>query len=257
MATYHALAITLRCRRLGEADRILALYSRERGPIEAVVKGVGKPKSKLTPVTQLFSCNRLLLAEGRSLDVVAQVQVVDPYYPLRTDVLKFAHCCYLVELVAKSTEPGQASPELFDLLRATLHEQTSASRPELLVRAFESRVLALLGYAPATDACGTCGRELVGETLGYLPSAGQFYCGTCVASTPGATKLCRGTLQTLRSLARMPLDRVSRLALGSQIAAELRRVLRAHIAYHIGARFRSLDFLHQLQQNTIGMAPGA
>jgi len=254
MATYHALAITLRCRRLGEADRVLTLYSRERGSIDAVVKGVGKPKSKLTPVTQLFSCNRLLLAEGKSLDVVTQVQVADAFYPLRTDVLKFAYCCYLVELVAKSTEPGQASPELFELLRGTLAAQTRTARPESLVRAFECRLLELLGYAPATDVCGGCAGDLAGDQLGYLASAGQFYCAACADSIAGALTLCQGTLQAFRSLARMPLDRVSRLALGPQIATELRCLLRAHIDYHIGARFRSLDFLRQLQHNTTTMA---
>ena len=252
MPTYHALAITLRCRRLGEADRVLLLYSRERGPIEAVVKGVGKPTSKLTPVTQLFSCNRLLLAEGKSLDVVAQVQVADVFYPLRTDVVKFAHCCYIAELVAKSTEPGQASPELFDLLRATLAAQTQAACPEPLVRAFECRCLRLLGLAPAADVCGACGGHLTGEALGFLPSAGRFYCAACLGTVPGAMKLCRGTLQALRSLQRMPTGRVSRLRLGAQISAELRALLRAHIEYHIGARFRSLDFLEQLQHNAVG-----
>jgi DNA repair protein RecO (recombination protein O) len=251
MATYHALAITIRCRRLGEADRVLTLYSRERGPIDAVVKGVGKPKSKLTPVTQLLSCNRLLLAEGKSLDVVTQVQVVDAFYPLRTDVLKLGWCCYLTELVAKTTEPGQASPELFELLRGTLAEQTRAIRPESLVRAFECRLLDLLGFAPGTDTCGTCGGSPAGDTIAYLASAGRFYCGDCAGATPGAMQVCQGTLQAFRSLAGMPLDRVSRLALGPQIAAELRRVLRAHIDYHIGARFRSLDFLGQLQQNAV------
>ena len=250
MATYPALAITLRCRRLGEADRILALYSRERGLIEAVVKGVGKPKSKLTPVTQLFSCNRLLLAEGKTLDVVAQVQVMDAFYPLRTDVRKYGYCCYIVELVAKTTVPGQASPELFELLRATLAEQTVAPRPEPLAHAFECRLLELLGYALATESCGGCGAELTAQALGYLPTAGRFFCPACVATLPSAMPVCLGTLQAFRSLIRMPLQHVSRLALGPQIAAEVRGVLRAHIEYHIGARFRSLDFLRQLQHNT-------
>ncbi len=249
MATYHALAITLRCHRLGEADRVLTLYSQERGAIDAIVKGVGKPKSKLTPVTQLFSCNQLLLAEGKTLDIVTQVQVVDAFYPLRMDAVKFGYCCYLLELVAKSTEPRQASPPVFELLRATLTEETMAARPEPLVHAFECRLLGLLGYAPESDACGGCGGELSGNSLGYVAPAGRFYCSACADSTPGIMPICQGTLQAYRSLTKMPLDRVPRLALGRQIGSELRRMLRAHIDYHVGGRFRSLDFLRQLQQN--------
>ncbi|MFQ6099314.1 MAG: DNA repair protein RecO [Armatimonadota bacterium] len=247
MATYPALCITLQCRRLREADRVLTLFSRERGKIEAVVKGVGKPKSKLTPCTQIFSLNRLLLAEGKSLDVVAQVQVVEPFFSIREDVRRMAWASYVVELVAKTSEPAQSSPELFELLRGALAELAKGTEPELIARAFEVKALALLGYGLDAEYCGACGGELSGEGLAFSAPDGAFYCERCKGSRQGIG-LCAGTLRTLVALKRTPIERASRLSLPPQIRAELRRILRAHADYHVGVRLRSLEFIQQLDQ---------
>ena len=248
MPTYPALAITLHCRRLREADRVLTLFSRERGKIEAVVKGVGKPQSKLTPSTQLFSLNRLLLAQGKTLDVVAQVEVVDAFYQLREDVRTMGWASYLVELVAKTTEPGQESPALFDLLRDALSEQAKGTDPELIVRAFEIKALDLLGYGLDLRSCGGCGGDLLGNVLGFSPPEGALYCERCREGRPALIELCAGTLRTLAALSDTPVTRISRLSLSPRIRSELRSVLRAHVDYHVGVRLQSLRFIEQLER---------
>ncbi|MFQ6132860.1 MAG: DNA repair protein RecO [Armatimonadota bacterium] len=246
MATYHALTITLRCQRLREADRILSLLAREQGRIEAVVKGVGKPKSKLTPVTQLFSCNRLMLAEGRSLDTVAQVQVVDAFYALREDPRRLGHAAYVAELVTKTSERGQESTELFDLVRGTLRALCEAADLRLVTHAFEARFLDLHGYGIPAEACLGCEQDLSGRRLGFSPREGGFYCGRCAAS--GGVAVCAGTVRTLARLQERGLAGLERLSPTRQVREELRSVLRAHLDFHVGARLRSLEFLRSLEK---------
>lgn len=263
MGTYHALTITLRCQRLREADRILTLLSRERGRIEAVVKGVGKPKSKLTPVTQLFSCNRLLLAEGKSLDTVAQVQVLEAFYPLREDPVRLGHAAYVAELVTKSSEvglrgegsdgleAGQESAALFDLVRDALDALCEAQADvRLVTHAFEAQFLGLHGYQIATDACRGCGRPLAGRKLRFSAREGGFYCPRC-AGGPGLS-VCAGTVRTLARLQERGPEGLARLSLTRQVREELRSGLRAHLDFHVGANLRSLDFLRSLERRGAG-----
>jgi len=272
MATYQALAITLRCQRVREADRVLTLLSRERGRVEAVVRGVGKPKSKLTPVTQLFSCNRLMLAEGKSLETVAQVQVVEAFYPLRQDPRRLGSAAYVAELVTKSSEPspraegrygpqvGQESAELFDLVQKTLAalcvapvavKRARAAGPadvQLVTHAFEAQFLGLHGYQIATEACLGCGGALVGRKLRFSAPEGGFYCAPCAGGVGVGLAVCAGTVRTLARLQQRGLEGLQRLSPTRPVREELRAVLRAHLDFHVGANLRSLDFLRSLER---------
>ena len=211
------------------------------------MKGVGKPKSKLTPVTQLFSCHRLMLAQGRQLDTVAQVQVVESFYELRRSAERLGYGCYLVELVDKSTEPGQPNEALFDLLRAGLRTMASTGDLDLAAQAFEARFLALYGYAPSTEACAGCGQPLRGRGLRFVPAEGSFYCARC-GSASGGIPCSAGAARTVALLARAPLERLSRLAPRAQVRVEVEAVLRAQLDYHLGLRLQSLLFLKQLRE---------
>ena len=87
---YRASALVLRQRNLAEADRIVTLFTRERGKLSAVVKGVKRPKSKLAAGTQLFTHSRFQLAMGRNLDVITQCEVVHPFHALHRDLTRLA-----------------------------------------------------------------------------------------------------------------------------------------------------------------------
>ncbi|MFQ5886561.1 MAG: DNA repair protein RecO, partial [Anaerolineae bacterium] len=80
---YRAEAIVLRRMNLGEADRLLTLYTPEWGKIRVVAKGVRKPTSRKAGHLELFTHSRLLIAKGRSLDIVTQAETITPFLPLR------------------------------------------------------------------------------------------------------------------------------------------------------------------------------
>ncbi len=247
MATYAVEALTLSARALRETDRVLTLFSRERGRIEAIVKGVGKPGSKLGPCAQLFTCARLLLAEGKNLDVVAQVEVVDTFPHLRSDIWRTAYASYIAELTTKSTEVGHPQPEVFDLLRETLEVLQKGADPEMAVRRFEVHWLAAMGFAAVTSQCASCGAAvpLEGTQIAFSPAAGGVVCAKC-APTRRGIPVCAGTLRTLEALGERGSDRWLRLRPPSQVREELRRILRRHIDYHLDLKLRSLEFLQRL-----------
>src|SRR5690606_36846968 len=82
MALYKAEAVVLRSRSLGEADKIVTLFTYERGKVEAVARGVRRPRSRLLGVTQLFIHGRFLPYERKSLDTISQGEIVRSFLPL-------------------------------------------------------------------------------------------------------------------------------------------------------------------------------
>lgn len=252
MATYPAETITLRSRPFQESARLLDLFSHTHGRIEAVARGIGKPRSKLTPCTGVFTHCDLVLATGRTMHTVTQCQVRESFAPLRGDLRRTAHAAYLTELVCKSTAPLAPNPSLFELLLGALHELAQGADAELLIRAFELRWLGLIGLAPSLAQCASCGVPLEapggsGDPGGlYAASAGGLLCGDCARSLP-VLPVCGGTRRALTLLASAEPSFLRRVRLDDRIRAELRRVLRAHIDYHLDLQLNSLKFLRSLE----------
>ena len=110
MALYRTEAVVLRTRNLGEADKILTLFSDKRGKIRAVARGSRRPRNHLMGVSQPFTYGSFLIFKGKNLDSVSQGSIIDAQVYLREDLLKMAHASY-IELVDRLTEeydPNQA-----------------------------------------------------------------------------------------------------------------------------------------------------
>src|SRR5262245_34376731 len=117
---YKTPAIVLRHRRLGDADQILTLYTANLGKIEAVAKGVRKAKSRLGGHVEPLTQAMFLLAKGRSLDVVTQVETTEPFAGVREDLDRMSRGLYACELLDKCTEPHSENFGLYRLLLDTL-----------------------------------------------------------------------------------------------------------------------------------------
>ena len=249
MKTYTATAITLTVHKYKGSERIATFYSRERGKIEAVAKGIGKPGSTLAPAVEMFAMSKLLLAEGRDLDRLSQCEVIDSLYELREDMTRFGYASYVAELVARTTEVGDSDEELSDAVFGALHETLEALRtaadPEVISWAFALRLLDMLGFAPALDACLNCGAE-PGSRAGYSPKEGGIVCGKCRGTLEAGLDIGLATLATIRALQAFPAGQLSRIKANPQTSREVRRLLQMHIGYHLGLGLRSQSFLEKM-----------
>ena len=245
MKTYTATAITLTVRKYKGSERIATFYSRERGKIEAVAKGIGKPGSTLAPAVEMFALSKLLLAEGRELDRLSQCEVVNSFYELREDMTRFGYASYVAELVARTTEVGEANEELFDALIETLEAMRTAAEPEVISWAFALRLLDTLGFAPALEACLNCG-DAPGPRAGYSPQEGGIVCGKCRGALEAGLDIGLATLATIRALQTFSAGQLSRIKANPQTSREVRRLLQMHIGYHLGLELKSQAFLEKM-----------
>ncbi len=154
-------ALVLRRSDWRDYDRMVTLLSPTIGRVEAVVRGVRRPRSPLIAAAELFCAGEFTLIESKGRYTVTGCQVQESNYPLREDVDKLTHGAYLLHLIALAALPGEPSEDLFFLsLRALAFLSYSTLPPELVTAAFELHYMKLLGQAPGVDKCVVCGRGL-------------------------------------------------------------------------------------------------
>ena len=179
-ATFKTEAVVLRSIRYGEADRVLHLYSADRGRIGAVAKGVRRVRSRLGGRLEPLSCVRLVLHAGRGeLATVTAADTVNAHRALRDSQASLTHAggaCEAVLRLFDSAEPNRAAYNLLCNQLALLDAEAGAATAAQSL-AFRAKLLLAAGFAPELAACASCGE---GEHLsGFSPAAGGVVCSSC------------------------------------------------------------------------------
>jgi DNA repair protein RecO (recombination protein O) len=182
-------AVVLRSMRYGEADRILHLYTPDRGRVSAIAKGVRRARSRFGGRLEPFFRLRIELHEGRSeLLTVTGAQTVDGHASLRSDAHALDAAARACDAVGRLFETSEPHPGVFNLLcrkLSLLNEQAAGAVQAPLGRsaalAFRLKLLIAAGLAPELGACAACGE---GEHLvGFSGAAGGVVCGACEAAS--------------------------------------------------------------------------
>jgi DNA repair protein RecO (recombination protein O) len=244
---YQADAIVLRRTNIGEADRIVTLFSLQHGKFRAVAKGIRRTTSKLGGHLELFTHSRVLLARGRSLDIITQAETADSFIGLRDDVFRATFACYVAELLDRIVADLSPDPGAFSLLFSTLGRIAEDRQPEIAVRYFEMQLLGHLGYRPQLHDCVRC-RALLSPSGNFFSAlAGGVLCFDCGQSDPGARALTTNAFKILRLLQVGDYKTASRLRLDEPLRNELERALLGYAEHTIERRVKSAELLSTLR----------
>jgi len=248
MKLYKADAVVLSSREMREADRVITLFSRQRGKIRAVAHGVNKPSSRKRGMVQPFCYSSFLIYKGRELDSISQCEGIEAFPGLRADLDKLFHASYIAELVDATTMEGEANKELFALLLVTLRLMSGDSTDvEILTRAFEIRLMDISGLRPHLEGCVGCGARIESETVGFSTGAGGVVCSRCSAAAQGVKEFPRSVMEILRLLLRWDLTKLERVKVSSHTRHHLKGLMQDYINYHVEKNFATVQFLKQLQ----------
>ena len=162
MTVYRDKGVVLRTQKLGEADRIITLLTREHGRIKAVAKGVRRTKSRWGARLEPTSHVDLQLYAGKSLDIVTQAVGLDNYADqLTEDYQRWTVASALLEAAERFTShEHEPALQQYLLLVGALKALASESYdPSLILDAYLLRSLAVAGYAPSLTSCSVCEAE--------------------------------------------------------------------------------------------------
>jgi len=125
------LRIRVETELLHDADRIITVFTPNYGKLELIAKGVRKTTSRKAGHIELFARTQLLLAHGRTFDLITQAELIDPHLPLREDMLRGSMAHYLCELADQFAQEDHEDRALYDLLSDGLLWPTTAADPAL------------------------------------------------------------------------------------------------------------------------------
>ncbi len=251
---YQTEAIIVKKIKLGEADRILTLYTLEQGKIEGVAKGVRRPKSRMAGHLELLTYSQIRLARGRNLDTIIGSQTIDSFMPLKNDLWLTSCGLYAAELVNQFSEERVANQPLFRLLLEALQRLSRADNTDLTMRYFELRLLELVGYRPQLQECVACHIQLKPEVNAFCSSAGGIICPSCRDQQRSSFSISVDALKVLRLFQKTEFEVVSRLRVNPELSAELKTALASYIRYLLDREVKSAAWLDTLRHQ-IGQTP--
>src|SRR6266536_2722332 len=244
--TYKTQAVVLRSIRFGEADRVLHLYTLDRGRIGAVAKGVRKTKSRFGARLEPLSHVELILHQGSGeLQTVTGVDLVHSHDAARADYYRLSIGLIGAEAMLRLFSEQEKNERAFTALTRFLDVLDGAphlvERPALdpLALSFQLKLLWLSGYLPHLTSCAECGATDA-PLVGYSPRAGGAVCRGCAARTE-ALALSPDGVAGIEALLASPLADAASIGLSERAARDALRVVTASYEYHGGFRLRTLS----------------
>ena len=247
--SFRVEAVVLRHADWGEADRLLTLYTRERGKVRAIAKGARKIRSRKAGHLEPFTRVTLQLARGHDLLIVTQADTVDAYLPIHENLVKTSHAAYVVELLDRFTyEDDSENYNIFRLLTEALTRLEKEADPWLASRYYEVRLLDLLGYRPHLFECANCGREIQAEDQYFSAAQGGTLCPACGGGLPGVWSVSVEALKYLRHFQRSDYAGAQRARPAPKVQSEVEALLQLYVTYLLERALNSPGFIRQIKK---------
>lgn len=250
-------AIILRHNDWGEADRLLVVFTREKGKIRAIAKGVRKLTSRKAGHLEPFTLSHLQFSRGRDFWIVTQAETIDTFINIRENLLLTGYAVYAIELTDRFTFEEQDNRRLFQSLADTLARFDAGGDPFLIVRFFEMRLLDATGYRPQLFRCVECDREIQPEDQYFSAERGGVICPRCPREGVSVMPVSVEVLKYLRHLQRSEWKTVQKVILPSQMRAEMENVLQYYLTYLLERKLNSQDFLRLMQRGKVDQGSGS
>lgn len=276
MPSYVVNAINIGSFLLGEADKVLTIFTAEHGMLKAVAKGARKPGTKMSGRADVLSVNKLFLARGKTFEIISQAECIESFGEFRSDLVRMSYALYYAELSQIfGSGFSEESQTYYDYLLNGLQLQArSKADAAWLCLEFEMGLIDMLGYRPELTYCVIC-RDVLGDYNVSLfnRDSGGIICQQCALQDrrTAAREAGSGSEFTPRSSARegahitplvwknlvLAADRrvsqnpdadvaIMKLPMPQSVDAA-RRLIQGYIEYRAGRRLKSLDLLEQMK----------
>ncbi len=217
MRGFKAEGIILKRRDFGEADRILTVFTLQKGKISVLAKGVRRITSRRAGNVELLNRVSMYLYQGKGLPILTEAQSLDTYQELKEDLTLSTYAYHILELVDKLTAENQESPLIYENLIQVLRRLEKNPR-QIFIRAFEAKILTILGFISFQDR--KPGLQAQFQT-GFVGSI-------------------------LEDLEVKTWDEIEKIKINEKEALELERILRYHLERVIEGHLKSRQFLKKL-----------
>ena len=242
MALYQTEAVVVGAKNWGEADKMVTLFTRECGLVEAAAFGCRRPRSPLAAGMQLFSYLELQLAEGRHLDTVKQIQLKRHYKKLSEDLSVMAYGALVAEVMREFMPAGVPEPKLFATLLEVL-EAFEQRNPRVTALAAILQIMEFTGLQLHYEHCLHCGKNVEGDGA-FSIIEGGILCDEC--KVDGLMPFPEKLRKTIIALRDFNWQDTGSLKLQGSLIMQAEQITLSHLQNLLGHSLKAMDFINQL-----------
>lgn len=242
-------AIVLQTIDYAESDRIVSLYTKDFGRIKGIAKGAKRSRKRFGSALEPFTYNEAIFVDKATHGLVRleSCRIINSFPEIAQDIRKVVFGNYFLELVNTLTAEKDRNPDIFSLLLFFIELLKHSGFREDLMRIFELRLFALLGYRPQFSACVTCGLQFsLKDSYKFSIKRGGIVCSKCRPQHADLLPLSKGTIRIFQQAQNLSLLKLSRIFFSHDEHEEGRAIFGKFLEYHIGKKPKSLDILKQL-----------
>lgn len=249
-----------------DSDRLIVLFTVERGKITVCAKGSRSAKNKILPCIEPFSYSEFVLYEKDGLFWIKEGLLIENFFAIRENIRKLALASYICEVLDIAVYENMEEPELLRLALNSLHAAASDLRPPETVKAvFETRASMLLGFAPNVDFCSKCGKHSA-PAFHFSLQDGEIVCSNCrnkalqeymdTLGSVNAEEELRFASQIIPTstevrmavsyLISCPSDKIYAFTMDREELLRFAKLAEEHLIYRLEKKPRSLDFYHEV-----------
>lgn len=209
MGTRTVEGIILSRKDIGEADRLLTVFTKEEGKIKVVARGSRRIKSKLSAHIEPYSNGKYFLASGKTFDILAGAECNSQIIELTKDMELYKDLSYVFEVLNLLTQEKQPLPKIYETLKILpekLSELESKKR-QILIRYFEYKILSEIGYEPDFTKCKKCSTGITEQNM-YTGSFEGIYCELCNGK---GVKIEKNVLKILKEFQNSDIEKIMRI----------------------------------------------
>jgi DNA repair protein RecO (recombination protein O) len=251
---YKTTGVVLKHSPLGEADRLLTVYTTNMGKLKLVGKGVRRTKSKLGGHLDLLSHCQLEVSKGRDLDNINSASSINSFQLLRENLTKTAAAFYCLDLVDSLTPENEPDYNIFLALVSTLEKMLNTENP-LIIWHFSFKILYLTGYLPELYNCGNCQKKIQPNKHAFNPILGGVVCDNCSTKLENNLQVNKdsfgisiNTIKILRYFGTHTLENIINLNVETSILTEIQKALLAQITVAVEKNLKSTLFLNHISK---------
>lgn len=237
---YRFHAVVMRKRDINETDRLYTFFTRERGRVSAIARGVRKSGARLAGQLENFSVVAVSIMRNRGLGNINSAFIEKSMSTIRSsyDVLK--NVFEASAIVERSQEDDEPEDRVFMLLEQFLGAQNRLAKTDDVLRsrlvraAFLFRYVEVLGYVAELSVCDRCARKPDSTDIFVNISTGSLVCGECISRAYRPRRVSKDLIKLLRIIRGNSLESLYKLTVPDKLVVELETFEREYRAWHIG-----------------------
>ena len=245
--------INLKSYNISEADKIIVMYSKEKGLIKGVAKGIKKTTSKLGGRMDMLVANKLMLNKGKTLDTICQAEALNTFFNLRNDMNKLFYAMYASEIVSNfGIENDPNSEEIYDLFYSFLEKLSNAKTKEqamLSVLKFQLKIMYITGYSIELNDCVKCQKEPNSEEIYFSIEQGGILCKDCASDICKKVKVPQKIREFLNTILKEDFNTQTKYddLVTEKICDTCINLLKNYIEYYSPKRFKTTQMLESIR----------